>query len=97
MAEQKKPAGWFSRRHQTNEEHLAAQIHRPVPKDILRIEAEARQSLRDKRSDMDQLLNLIERGHGNCAEAKRLRDSIRLSGATKFVDDVEAGSATVNP
>ena len=43
---------------------------------IRREQAEELKSLRDKRSDKQQLSKLISGGHGNCKEAKRLRNSI---------------------
>jgi hypothetical protein len=39
-------------------------------------EAEIRQYNRSERGDMMQLMLLEKRGHGNCKEAKRLREAL---------------------
>jgi bifunctional DNA-binding transcriptional regulator/antitoxin component of YhaV-PrlF toxin-antitoxin module len=39
-------------------------------------DAEVRQFNRSERGDMLQLMSLEKRGHGNCKEAKRLREAL---------------------
>lgn len=47
--------------------------NRDERKELRRIQAEARQELREERSDEDQLEILVARGYANCKEALTLR------------------------
>lgn len=71
-----KRAGWFSRRHQTNEAHNEAKVHGPVPKENKRIEAEQRAEERAARTDAEQLKRLEDNGYKGCKEWIRL--SVRV-------------------
>lgn len=75
-AAEARKAGWFSRRHETREEHDASRRTSKDRKDQRRQEANDRQDAREARTDEEQLEVLKQRGCGSCAEANRLRDKI---------------------
>lgn len=51
-----------------------------IERTLRREQAEARQAQRNTRTDEEQLALLEERGHPNCAEAKKLRARINGEG-----------------
>lgn len=77
-AQEAKQAGWYSRRHETNEAHMASRITRRERQQQRREEAHDRALDRMARTDEEQLEILEQRGAGHCREVIRLRKKLGI-------------------